>query len=96
VTEQTVEQLTEELAGARATIDHMSKAMSWISGHDRQGLDHLEEAQYEARARFATMKQAQRWAARARSAEAAVARVQAIADEHPAGIDTALIHEAVD
>ncbi|WP_282203949.1 hypothetical protein [Kitasatospora fiedleri] len=34
-------QLRAELGGARATIDHMSIAMSWISGHDRQGLDHL-------------------------------------------------------
>jgi hypothetical protein len=29
-------------------------------------------------------------------AEAALARVQALADEYPAGIDTALIHEALD
>lgn len=33
---------------------------------------------------------------RAERAEAALARIQAIADEHPAGIDTALIHEALD
>ena len=66
--------LREELKGARATIDHMAKAMSWISGHDRQGLDHLDEAQYEARAREAAVKQARHWAARARGAEATVAR----------------------
>lgn len=33
---------------------------------------------------------------RADRAEAALARVQALADEYPAGIDTALIHEALD
>lgn len=29
-------------------------------------------------------------------AEKALARIQALADEHPAGIDTALIHAALD
>ncbi|MGW7726267.1 hypothetical protein ACWGJ6_23395 [Streptomyces canus] len=29
-------------------------------------------------------------------AEAAIARIQALADDHPAGVDTALIHEALD
>jgi regulator of sirC expression with transglutaminase-like and TPR domain len=33
---------------------------------------------------------------RAERAEATVARIAALADEHPAGIDTALIHEALD
>lgn len=33
---------------------------------------------------------------RAERAEAALARIQALADEHPAGIDTALIHAALD
>lgn len=33
---------------------------------------------------------------RADRAEAALARIQALADEYPAGIDTALIHEALD
>lgn len=33
---------------------------------------------------------------RADRAEAALARVQQLADEYPAGIDTALIHEALD
>ena len=36
--------IAEELEGARATIAHMSDAMSWISGHDRSGRDHLEDA----------------------------------------------------
>ncbi|MGW2501863.1 hypothetical protein ACWCXL_12225 [Streptomyces sp. NPDC001588] len=67
--------LTEELAGAQATIDHMARAMSWLGGHDRQGLDHLNEAQYEARARMAAVKQARQWAARARAAERALNRV---------------------
>jgi DNA repair exonuclease SbcCD ATPase subunit len=31
------EQVEAELAGALATIDHMSKAMSWVAGHDRPG-----------------------------------------------------------
>lgn len=62
-----------ELAGARATIEHMSQAMSWISGHDRQGLDHLDEAQREARARESAVKQARAWAARARTAGADLA-----------------------
>ncbi|MFJ1667400.1 hypothetical protein ACIOK4_13625 [Streptomyces bottropensis] len=35
-------------------------------------------------------------AGRLAAAEAALARIQAIADEHPAGIDTALIHAALD
>jgi hypothetical protein len=33
---------------------------------------------------------------RAEQAEAALARIAALADQHPAGIDTALIHEALD
>lgn len=33
-----------EVDGARATIEHMTAAMEWLSGHDRQGLDHLEES----------------------------------------------------
>lgn len=53
VRDREMEQLRDELAGAKATIEHMSTAMSWISGHDRQGLDHLEEAQQEAADRFA-------------------------------------------
>jgi hypothetical protein len=65
-----------EVTGARATIDHMSTAMSWICGHDRQGLDHLEEAQREAHGREAAVRQARAWAERARSAEAAIDRVR--------------------
>lgn len=61
-----------ELASARRTIQHMSKAMSWIAGHDRHGLDHLDEAMREARARERAVQQARRWAHRARSAEAAL------------------------
>ena len=60
----------DELRQARVTIDHMSQAMSWICGHDRQGLDHLAEAQREARGREAAVRQAQAWAKRARIAEA--------------------------
>ena len=37
-------------------------------------------------------RHAQHW----RSAEATLARIAKLADEHPAGIDTALIHEALD
>ncbi|MER7815629.1 hypothetical protein [Streptomyces sp. NPDC096153] len=70
------DQAREELAGARATIDHMSKAMSWIGGHDRQGLDHLEEAQAEARARESAVRQARRWAGRARAAESELLRLR--------------------
>lgn len=33
---------------------------------------------------------------RAERAEAVIARVQALADEYPAGLDTALIHAALD
>jgi hypothetical protein len=64
-----------ELAGARATIRHMSRAMSWISGHDRTGLDHLDEAMREARARERAVAQARGWAARARSTETGLARL---------------------
>ncbi|MDI9836233.1 hypothetical protein [Streptomyces sp. KAU_LT] len=67
--------LADELAAARATIDHMRRAMSWLSGHDRQGLDHLAEANYEARAREAVVAQARGWATRARTAEAALQRL---------------------
>jgi hypothetical protein len=76
--EELREQLTwtrGELAGARRTIQHMSKAMSWICGHDRQGLDHLEEAMREGRGRAAAVRQARRWASRARSTETALARL---------------------
>ncbi|WP_052432808.1 hypothetical protein [Streptacidiphilus carbonis] len=76
--QERAEKAEAELAGARATIDHMSNAMSWIAGHDRQGLDHLEEAQYEAHAREAAVVQARRWAVRARAAEAALAPVRAV------------------
>ncbi|SHI66205.1 hypothetical protein [Streptomyces sp. 3214.6] len=58
-----------ELAGARSTLQHMSRAMSWLGGHDRLGLDHLEEAMREARARERAVDQARQWAARAREAE---------------------------
>lgn len=64
-----------ELHGARQTIQHMSRAMSWLSSHDRQGLDHLEEAMREARGRERAVDQAKRWATRARSTEAALARL---------------------
>jgi hypothetical protein len=79
-TEET-HRLAAELADARATIDHMRKAMSWLSGHDRQGRDHLAEANYEARAREAAVGEARRWARRAWTAEAAVERVTAWCDE---------------
>ncbi|MGW1961758.1 hypothetical protein ACWCPD_15950 [Streptomyces sp. NPDC001935] len=59
-----------ELAGARRTVQHMSKAMSWISGHDRQGLDHLNDAVRANRARERAVSEARRWAARARATEA--------------------------
>ncbi|MGX1301404.1 hypothetical protein RKD35_002892 [Streptomyces albogriseolus] len=73
--------LADELAAARATIDHMRGAMSWLSGHDRQGLDHLAEANYEARAREAVVAQARAWATRARTAEAALQRLTDWCDE---------------
>jgi hypothetical protein len=44
VAELNLTALQAELDGAKATIAHMSEAMSWIAGHDRQGLDHLQEA----------------------------------------------------
>jgi hypothetical protein len=62
--------LVQELAGARATIEHMAKAAWWISGHDRQGQDHLEEAEYDRRALEATVIQARKWAALAKEAKA--------------------------
>lgn len=37
--------LTAELDGAKATIEHLTTAMSWVSGHDRKGLDHLADAE---------------------------------------------------
>ncbi|MET7477967.1 hypothetical protein ABZT17_26870 [Streptomyces sp. NPDC005648] len=65
-----------ELAGARRAIQHMCRSMSWIAGHDRQGLDHLEEAMRFARARERAVDQAKRWARRARSAEAGLDRAR--------------------
>jgi hypothetical protein len=79
--DEETQRLAEDLAGARATLAHMSAAMSWVSGHDRQGLDHLSEANYEARAREAAAAQARAWAARARTAEAALERLIAWCDE---------------
>jgi hypothetical protein len=73
-----MEWFRSELRGARQTIQHMGRAMSWCTGHDRQGLDHLDEATREARARERAVDQARRWAARARSTETALAR---LADE---------------
>ncbi|WP_329214910.1 hypothetical protein OG352_05500 [Streptomyces sp. NBC_01485] len=64
-----------ELAGARSTIRHMTRSMSWLSGHDRQGLDHLDEAMSEARARERAVEQARRWATRARATEAALTQL---------------------
>ncbi|MGW3971142.1 hypothetical protein ACWEFD_17820 [Streptomyces ardesiacus] len=96
VAEEETHRLADELAGARATIDHMRGAMSWLSGHDRQGLDHLAEANYEARAREAAVAQARAWATRARTAEAALQRLTDWCDEldattfHVAGRTTAV------
>jgi len=67
-----------ELASARRTIQHMCRSMSWIAGHDRQGLDHLQEAMREGRARERAVEQARRWASRARSTEAGLSQ---LADE---------------
>jgi hypothetical protein len=36
--------LVAELDGAKRTIAHLTEAMSWVSGHDRTGQDHLEDA----------------------------------------------------
>ncbi|MEU4173269.1 hypothetical protein AB0F46_41325 [Streptomyces sp. NPDC026665] len=76
--EQVRERLTwtqGELAGARRTVQHMSNAMSWISGHDRQGLDHLNDAVRANRARERAVSEARRWAARARATEAALQQI---------------------
>ncbi|MER7835297.1 hypothetical protein ABTY98_05140 [Streptomyces sp. NPDC096040] len=81
VADEETRRLADELAGARATIDHMRGAMSWLSGHDRRGLDHLAEANYESRAREAAVAQARAWAARARAAEAALQRLNDWCDE---------------
>lgn len=56
----------------------MCRSMSWIAGHDRQGLDHLDEAMRAARARERAVEQARAWARRARSTEAALGQ---LADE---------------
>ncbi|GGU29174.1 hypothetical protein [Streptomyces coeruleorubidus] len=53
----------------------MRGAMSWLSGHDRQRLDHLAEANYEARAREAAAARARAWATRARQAETVLERL---------------------
>lgn len=67
-----------ELAGARRTVQHMCRSMSWIAGHDRQGLDHLDEAMRASRGRERAVEQARAWARRARSTEAALGQ---LADE---------------
>lgn len=48
-----IKRLRTELGGARETIRHQCEAASWIAGHDRQGLDHLEEAMTAAAERDA-------------------------------------------
>ncbi|WP_411092249.1 hypothetical protein [Streptomyces sp. 049-1] len=90
VAEEEARRQADELAGARATIDHMCGAMSWLGGHDRQGLDHLAEANYEAGAREAAVTQARAWAARARTAEAALQRLTDWCDE----LDATAFHVA--
>ncbi|MFF4900515.1 hypothetical protein [Streptomyces sp. NPDC001068] len=82
--------LAAELAGARSALDHMRGAMSWLSGHDRQGLDHLAEANHESRGREAAVRQARRWAARARAAEASLERLNDWCD----GLDETAVHVA--
>jgi hypothetical protein len=39
-----VADMQEELVGALATIAHLQEGMGWIAGHDRRGLDHLQDA----------------------------------------------------
>lgn len=73
-----------ELASARRTIQHMSQAMRLIAGHDRQGLDHLDEAMREGRARERAVEQARRWARRARSTEGALTQLADELEAEPA------------
>lgn len=57
----------------------------------------LQHAEEQLALNLAEKKQcsAQQWPQRLARAETALARIQAIADDHPAGIDTALIHAAL-
>lgn len=55
--------------------------MGWIAGHDRQGLDHLEEAQRAWRARERLIDQVRTWARRAKSAEASLDQVRDMRDQ---------------
>ena len=67
--ERDVAELQTELAGARSTIYHLTTAMSWVSGHDRQGLDHLKQAEYLERAKKHVAEQAKLWKLRAQRAD---------------------------
>lgn len=66
--------LIAELRGAKATIAHMTQAMSWISGHDRAGLDHLDEAMQMGMERDTAE-------AGLREARATIERVRELGDE---------------
>ncbi len=70
-----------ELASARHTIQHMCRSMGWIAGHDRQGLDHLDEAMRAARARERAVEQARAWAQRAKAADSTIDKVRALCDQ---------------
>lgn len=74
-------------------------AMPILVNEYNQLVTQLAEARAEI-ARYAEADSADAaagsYAGRAEQAEAVIARVQALADEYPAGIDTALIHEALD
>lgn len=79
-TNEETQRLVVDVAKANATVDHLRSRVAWLSGHDRQDLDPLAEANYEARAREAAVGEARRWARRAWTAEAAVERVSAWCD----------------
>lgn len=55
-----VQRLKTELAGAQQTIAHQCEGMGWIAGHDRQGLDHLNEAMQSAKERDAARAEVER------------------------------------
>ncbi|MET7722936.1 hypothetical protein [Streptomyces mirabilis] len=78
--DEETQRLVVDAARANATIDHLRSCMARLTGHNRQDLDPLAEANYEARAREAAVGEARRWARRAWTAEAAVERVSAWCD----------------